>query len=100
MTALRRDVTGESAARLTDCGDMRCIKFALREPAQHARLPDPRVSQHEQPEQNVVVFGHDHGLKDTGQHDSDSGPLADACTLLLLPAAFAYRRTPGLLFGL
>lgn len=72
---------------------MRSIKFALREPAQHARLPDPRVSQHEQPEQNVVLFGHDHKLKDTGRHDSDSGPPADVFTLVLLPAAFMHRRT-------
>lgn len=35
---------------LTDGGDMRRIKFIFREPAQHAGLPNPRVSEHEQPE--------------------------------------------------
>lgn len=35
---------------LTDGGDMRRIKLIFREPAQHAGLPDPRVSEHEQPE--------------------------------------------------
>lgn len=48
---------------LTDGGDMRGIKLTLGEPAQHTRLPDPRVPEHEQPEQHVVLFGHDNKLK-------------------------------------
>lgn len=39
------------------------IKFSLGEPAKHTRLPDPRVSEHEQPEQNIVLFRHDELLK-------------------------------------
>lgn len=57
------DVIENLVVRLTDGGDMRRIEFTLREPAQHAGLPNPRVSEHEQPEQNVVLFSHDHTLK-------------------------------------
>lgn len=46
--------------RLTDGGDMSGIKLTLREPAQHARLPNSRVSEHEQPEQHIVLFSHVH----------------------------------------
>ncbi len=53
------DDFGKLAGWLTDGGDVWSIKFTFREPAQHARLPDPRVPEHEQPEQDVVLFGHD-----------------------------------------
>lgn len=45
---------------------MRGVKLALGEPPQHARLADPRVPQHEQPEQHIVLFGHDTGLAGRG----------------------------------
>lgn len=77
---------------LTDGGDMRRIEFTLREPAQHARLPNPRVSEHEQPEQNIVLFSHDHKLKHRRKHDSFMWLLADAFTSLLLRAAFTAHR--------
>lgn len=38
------------------------VKFFFREPTEYAGLSDPRVPEHEQPEQNVVLFSHDEQL--------------------------------------
>lgn len=47
----------------TDGGDVRGVELTLGEPPQHARLPDARVAQQEQPEQHIVLFGHDNNRR-------------------------------------
>lgn len=63
MRVLTRSSPENLFGWLTDGGNMCRIKLTLREPAQHARLSNARVSQNEQPEQKVVLFSHDEVLK-------------------------------------
>lgn len=64
---------------------MRGVKLAVGEPPQHARLADPRVAQHEQPEQHIVLFGHDTGLAGRG----GGGGGGHGSFIQLAPDAFA-----------
>lgn len=58
---LERDES--KATSPTDGGDVRGVELTLGEPPQHARLPDARVAQQEQPEQHIVLFGHDNNRR-------------------------------------
>ena len=53
---------------------MRGIKLTFREPAQHARLPDPRVPEDDEPEEDVVLLGHDgRDTEDTEETTASDG---------------------------
>lgn len=68
------------------------IKLTLREPAQHARLPDPGIPEHEQPAQDVVLLSHDHELEPRRKHDSSAGSRLVSLFTQLLCAAFTAPR--------
>lgn len=55
------------------------VKVTFREPAQHASLPNPRVSEHEQPEQEVVLFSHDPKLSDEEKPCLSDAALETGC---------------------
>lgn len=69
LSRIRTDVMLKVGALLTDGGDVRWIELMFREPVQHASLPNPRVPEHEQPEQHVVLFSHGPKLKHRRTHD-------------------------------
>lgn len=66
------------------------VKVTFREPAQHASLPNPRVSEHEQPEQEVVLFSHDPKLSDDEKTCLSDAALETGC----LSSAWVMRSRP------
>lgn len=79
----------DGATPPTDSGEVRGVELALGEPPQHARLPDARVAQQEQPEQHVVVFGHD-----DRQADRQTERQADAASFHSLHLAPSTSQPP------
>lgn len=43
---------------LTDCRDVRRVKFIVRESAQQASFPNPRISKKQKPKEHIVLLSH------------------------------------------
>lgn len=49
---------GVRAESLTDGGDVRRVEFVVRESAQQACFPNPRISEKQESEEHIVLLGH------------------------------------------